>query len=225
MAEEEYTRDDILIVAASEGLMERFDETTNSVETSVAEEEYTRDDILTLVAASEGLMEGSDKPTNISGQMPPPRLPPASLPHVNEDGSEEVPHSYSGSTQDRFALLLSVWCEDVGVSRQQYASLLEILHSIPDTTSIHRLPRSLSTLKRNFREQFPILPLRKKQIPIISGKLPTLSAAEKSLVQSATCWIHFQDPIALLESLARSQTFQRKMFKGMAHFVDNPVEL
>jgi|SRR5882762_9700280 len=114
--------------------------------------------------------------------MPPPRLPPASLPHVNEDGSEEVPHSYSGSTQDRFALLLSVWCEDVEVSRQQYASLLEILHSIPDTTSIHCLPRSLSTLKRNFREQFPILPLRKKQIPIISGKLPTLSAAEKSLV-------------------------------------------
>lgn len=91
IAEEEYTRDDILIVAASEGLMECFDETTNSVETSVAEEEYTRDDILTLVAASEGsdeltnsmetsgaeeeytrdnivaasegLMEGSDKPT------------------------------------------------------------------------------------------------------------------------------------------------------------------
>jgi hypothetical protein len=252
MAEEEYTRDDILIVAASEGLMECFDETINSVETSMAEEDYTRDDILALVAASEGsdeptnsmetsgaeeeytrddiltlvaASEGSDEPTNISGQMPPPRLPPASLPHVNEDGSEEVPHSYSGSTQDRFALLLSVWCEDVGVSRQQYASLLEILHSIPDTTSIHRLPRSLSTLKRNFREQFPILPLRKKQIPIISGKLPTLSAAEKSLVQSATCWIHFQDPIALLESLARSQTFQRQMFKGMAHFVDNPAEL
>ena len=164
------------------------------------------------------------EPTNESEQMPPPNLPPAGLP-PSDDGSEEVPHSYSESTQDRFALLMSVWCEDVGISRQQYESLLEILLSIPNTSAIRRLPRSLSTLKRNFKEQFPILPLRKRQIPIMSGKLPTLSAAEKNFVESATCWMHFQDPIALLEGLARSQTFQRKMHRGMAHFVDNPSEL
>jgi hypothetical protein len=35
--------------------------------------------------------------------------------------------------QNKFAFFLSIWCEDVSISRSQHASLLEILKSLKDT--------------------------------------------------------------------------------------------
>ena len=98
------------------------------------------------------------------------------------DDSEEIPHRRSAYQQDKFAFLLSIWCEDVGISRSQYASLLEILKSLKDTRSIQILPGSLDTLKSQFKAQIPVLPLRKKKIPVLSAKLPTLSAVQREII-------------------------------------------
>jgi hypothetical protein len=67
------------------------------------------------------------------------------------DDSEEIPHRRSAYQQDKFAFMLGIWCEDVSISRSQYASLLEILKSLKDTRSIRILPASLDTLKSQFK--------------------------------------------------------------------------
>ena len=102
------------------------------------------------------------------------------------DDSEEIPHRRSAYQQDKFAFLLSIWCEDISISRSQYASLLEILKSLKDTRSIRILPTSLDTLKSQFKAQIPVLPLRKKKIPVLSAKLPTLSAVQREIIQKPT---------------------------------------
>ena len=79
-------------------------------------------------------------------------------------------------------------------------------------------------LKRQFRKQFPLLPIRKKKIPVVSTKPPTLTAADRNLANSGTSRTHFQDPIALLENTIQSPKFRSKTHCGMAHFVDEPAE-
>jgi hypothetical protein len=151
----------------------------------------------------------------------------ASAPHITDDGAEEVPHNRasSSSVQEAFATLIGLWCEHAGISRGYYAALVQILLTLKDIRPIQRLPETLDTLKRQFRKQFPILPIRKKKIPVVSTKMPTLSAADKNLANSATSWMYFQDPIALLEKTIQSPKFRSKMHCGMAHFVDEPAEL
>jgi hypothetical protein len=151
--------------------------------------------------------------------------PPDLSPGIPDDGAEEIPHTRTSSRQEMFATLLGLWCEHVGISRSHYTALVQILQTLRGTEPIQRLPRTLDTLKRQFRAQFPLLPIRKKKIPVVSTKLPTLSAADKNLVNSATSWLYFQDPIALLKNTIRSPKFRSRMHCGMAHFVDEPAEL
>jgi len=141
------------------------------------------------------------------------------------DDSEEIPHRRSAYKQDKFAFMLSIWCEDVSISRSQYASLLEILKSLKDTRSIQILPASLDTLKSQFKAQIPVLPLRKKKIPVLSAKLPTLSAVQREIIQKPTTWLYWQDPVALLTRLTKSPSFRRSLYTGFGRFVDEPAEL
>lgn len=144
---------------------------------------------------------------------------------IPDDGAEELPHQRSSVILGMFSMLIALWCEHVGISRSQYTALLQILQTLEDIGPIQRLPKTLDHLKHQFWAQFPLLPLRRKKIPVVSTTLPTLSAAEKSLVNSATCWLYFQDPIALLTNMVRSTKFRSTMHHGMAHFVDEPAEL
>jgi hypothetical protein len=167
-----------------------------------------------------------DEPTSEEALDPEsPRIAELGGTPIPDDGAEEVRHDRSPYIQERFALLLSLWCEHVGISRSQYAPLLQILLTLEDVRPIRILPSTLSTLKRRFKAQFPILPLRRKKIPVVSAKLPTLSAAERQLVTSTTCWLYFQDPISLFSNMIKSPIFRESMHVGMAHFVDEPSEL
>jgi hypothetical protein len=166
-----------------------------------------------------------DEPILETLNTEPPRIAELGGSPIPDDGAEELHHNRSPYIQEGFALLLSLWCEHVGVSRSQYASLLQILLTLEDIRPIRILPSTLSALKRRFKAQFPILPLRKKKIPVVSAKLPTLSAAERQLVTSTTCWLYFQDPIALFSNMIKSPVFRESMHVGMAHFVDEPSEL
>src|ERR1700735_3151217 len=126
----------------------------------------------------------------------------------------ECKKSCAFNNQDQFAFLLSIWCEDVSISRSQYASLLEILKSLKDIRSIRILPASLDTLKSQFKAQIPVLPLRKKKIPVLSAKLPTLSAMQREIIQKPTTWLYWQDPVALLTRLTKSPGFRRSLYTG-----------
>ncbi|KOC15938.1 hypothetical protein AFLA70_169g002151 [Aspergillus flavus AF70] len=151
--------------------------------------------------------------------------PPMGFTAISDDKSEPVPHYTSPYAMDNFHFLLGLWCIDTNLSREQYASLLEVLKTLRSVCPIQTLPVSLSTLKKNCKGQIPIIPIRRKKIPVISSKLPTLSAAEKSLAQSGATWLYFMDSVALLSSLIKSSLFMGDMYRGMAHLVDKPSEL
>jgi len=100
-----------------------------------------------------------------------------------------------------------------------------VLKLLKDISTIFLLPQKLSQLKVNIQPQLPLLPLRQKQIPVLSIKLPTLSSAEKNLLSLNESWMYFLDPISLINQLLNSKVFCKKLYIGMAHFVDCPGEL
>lgn len=68
-----------------------------------------------------------------------------------------VQHARSKTGIREFSLLLGRWCQEAGVTRDNYAALLEIWGTLKDIGEIRLLPKSLSTLKRNFQAQFPLV--------------------------------------------------------------------
>ncbi|OJD12911.1 hypothetical protein ACJ73_09277 [Blastomyces percursus] len=125
-----------------------------------------------------------------------------------------------------FAIAFALWTEQVGISRVQYQSLLQILRSLDDVALIHELPNGLSTLRKKCRAQFPILPVHATRLPIIAREqLPTLSANEKSLAEKTFRSLWYQDFRALIVALVKSRSFRQKMHIGMAEVVDKPTEL
>ena len=182
------------------------------------------EDVQDLIAAA--IEDAShEAPEPLSGENSTPGASTSTTPDIQDDGAEEVPHQRSSAILEAFSMLMALWFEHVGVSRNGYAALLQILLMLESIDPIKALPKTLDLLKQQFKGQFPLLPMRRKKIPVVSTKLPTLSAAERGLVNSATCWLHFQDPIALLTNVARSPKFRSTMHHGMAHFVDEPAEL
>jgi hypothetical protein len=89
----------------------------------------------------------------------------------------------AASGADRDHILVASWIEHI--SRMQYESIYEIIMMTLDNTDpIKTLPKSLSTLRKNFLGKFSCLPLRRVKVPVVSSKLPTLSPLEKNLAAS-----------------------------------------
>nr|KMM66395.1 hypothetical protein CPAG_02734 [Coccidioides posadasii RMSCC 3488] len=152
----------------------------------------------------------------------------ATMPILEDESSEAIPHSRAKAydQMDQFLMSLALWCEHTGISRQQYQSLREILQNLTDIKPLKLMPTGLSTLKKRCRSQFPILPIRQKALSVIPKKMPTLSDADKRLAQAALRTnMYFQDPIALISTLVKSPIFRKKLHIGMAELVDNPREL
>src|SRR5216117_22080 len=131
----------------------------------------------------------------------------------------EILYSRSSQPMNDFVFMMGLWCQQTGISRQQYCGLLQVLKLLKDISPISLLPLKLSTLKMNVQAQLPLLALHQKQIPVLSAKLSTLSAADKKLISSSMSWMYFIDPIPLIRSLPNSRAFSRKMHIGMTHFV------
>ena len=158
--------------------------------------------------------------------MPPPESRPSRNDTSYEpDRSEGIPQFRSKFTMEPFHMLVASWIEDTGISRRQYESLCEIMMTLDNTDPIKTLPKSLSTLRKNFLGQFSLLPLRRVKIPVVSSKLPTLSPLEKNLAASAMRWQIFMDPKALISKLLQSPLFRKGMYQGMAQMVRRPFEL
>ena len=114
----------------------------------------------------------------IQSMLPPRRR---SLTALEEDISEEVAQPHTPFDQDTFQMTFGLWCQDASITRQQYASLLEVLSLLDDKTQIHALPRSIETLRRKTRSHLPLMKIRKKSIPLIPAKLPTAGSTFRSM--------------------------------------------
>lgn len=106
-----------------------------------------------------------------------------------------------------FQMLLSLWCSDVGVTRQQYLALREVLLTLDDISILKQLPRDISTLKRAARRQVSILPVQRRKIPVTPDKMPTLSRSQRGLYESTMRYLYFIDPTPLLSKLLLSPQF------------------
>jgi len=138
-----------------------------------------------------------------------------------EDDSEIVEHVRTKTTDpSRFRIALGLWCQETGISRPQYASLLEILRMPELPQEVHKLPSCLSTLKRQTTAQLPLLLMRKKSISLQSEQLG------KDKIPTATCQnqedLFFFDPVSLFTAFLRSD-IRSQMYFGLGEFRDNPI--
>jgi hypothetical protein len=147
----------------------------------------------------------------------------------NEDNSEIV-EQVRAKTSDpsRFHIALGLWCQEAGISRPQYASLLEILRMPELQHEVRRLPSCLSTLKRQTTAQLPLLAMRKKSMPLQSEQLgkdrPTATSVTAPTQPQNQEDLFFFDPTSLFTAFARSEICA-KMHFGFGEFHDNPIEL
>jgi len=161
--------------------------------------------------------------TTQASMEPPPRQ--ASAP----DLSDIIPHErITDMVPQKFELALGMWCEETGVSRQQYASLQEILRMLePHVHLGDNLPNTLSTLQRHTRGLLPALKMRKKTIPLIPEKQASAAEGRKSTQEGRipTEDLTFFDLAALFQAFLSADEVIGKMHIGLAEFHDEPTEL
>ena len=141
------------------------------------------------------------------------------------DDSEIINHRRAKDTNpSRCRTAFGLWCHETGISRPQYKSLLEIFRMPEFQQEAYLFPSCLSTLKSQTIAHLPLLPMRKKSIPLQPEQLgrekpPTTSS---SIVPHAD--LYFFDPIGLFTTFLRSEICNQMHF-GLGEFRDNPREL
>ena len=155
--------------------------------------------------------------------MAPPSRRPSDF---SKDTSTLVRHRHSFDPyMPKFEVAFGLWASTVGISRNEFTSLREILGML-DNAQFQSLPASLPTLKRRLNRQLPLLDMRTKEIPLIPENLPTETATRKAQgvdkIPHET--LHFIDPEAMFKAFMSSDIV-KDMHIGMAHWVDTPSEL
>ena len=160
------------------------------------------------------------------------QVPPVAsfLPPVIDD-SEILEHKRTPFVEtSKFKFGFALWCIEAGISVRHYSTILELLNmargNMPE--ELAKLPSSLSTLKRWFRGQLPLLTMRKKRIPLEAGMLGQdrrvgSSGASVAAGRSEED-LYFFDPVHLSRALMGSD-ITRKMHVGFGEFHDKPTEL
>ena len=154
-------------------------------------------------------------------------LPPQSR-RPPDDKSEllpqhRIPHALEDP--DPFVLALGLWCEESGISRQQYTSLRQILKLLEPHPSLSRLPDGYAGLRRT-KGYLPQLPLRRALVSLAPEKLATMAEGQKRLDAQAVPKEHlyFFDATELFSRVLRSQ-LTAKMYFGIGEFRTSPHEL
>lgn len=187
------------------------------------------------VADMEIIPPSTPLPEPLSAVMPPPPLPvtqrsappptQAPIPVFPPDSSEEVPHKRSLDDIDDFTMALGLWVEDMGITRQGWTSLLDVLSLLESVKQIDRLPKSISTFRKNTKAHLPLLKLRRKELALVSDKLPTLAPLIRGIKTPRTEYMYWFDVQHLFKTMLSSSTFVSKLHQGMADFVNSPQEL
>ena len=168
----------------------------------------------------------------------PPSPTPSYEVIVQQGGRDVIP--------SRLHIALGLWCEKSGCSRTDYVRLREILQlSKPSTATatatetdstaadedskFDALPKKLDSLKRQVRRHIPLLKLYRKPLTVVVDKQPSLPEHQKGEQQRQSierkAWQYWYDPLDLVRTILSATHLRAKMFFGMAHYVDKPMEL
>jgi hypothetical protein len=146
------------------------------------------------------------------------------------DPSKLVPHRQQQLLQiSDFETALGLYAHIVGTNRSEYAAIREVFSLLPCVRPyIESLPNQLSTLKDRISNRFPLFDMRVADIPLKVDKLATEKASRKLEEAQAgkeiTARLHIIDPTSVFTAFMSSDIGQ-DMHMGLAHFVDEPVEL
>ena len=128
-----------------------------------------------------------------------------------DEPSEQIPHRRSADANpSRFTVALGLWCEEAGISRVQYTSLLEILRMPELPQKVPTLPKCLSTLKKQTAATLPLLAMRKRSIPLQHTQ-QSRQKTEEDLI--------FFDPVHLFKSVVASN-IANTLHIGLGEFHD-----
>ena len=135
-------------------------------------------------------------------------------------------------------LALGLWVEKSACSRADYVRLREVLQLSKASTegeavelnpsTVDTLPLKLDTLKRQLRRHIPLLQVMRKPLPVVIEKQPSLPHQEKGMDRQRIerlSWQYWYDPVNLIRTILSASRLRKKMFFGMAHYVDEPTEL
>lgn len=127
------------------------------------------------------------------------------------DKSEPIPQLRSNDMDPSpFAVALGLWCDEAGISRPLYVSLLEILRMPELATDVHSLPACVSTLKKQTIAHLPLIAMRKRKIALQSAQ-QSRHKTEEDLI--------FFDPIDLFTKFLASN-ITKTMHLQMGEFHD-----
>ena len=130
------------------------------------------------------------------------------------DLSGEIPHRRSHDpSRSRFTVALGLWCEEAGISRVQYTSLLEILRMPELPQKVPSLLKSLSTLKKQTSAILPPLSMRKRKRSIpLQHTQQSQQKMEEDLI--------FFDRVDLFKSVVASN-IAHTLHLGLGEFYDS----
>ncbi|ELR03480.1 hypothetical protein GMDG_06210 [Pseudogymnoascus destructans 20631-21] len=163
--------------------------------------------------------------------MPPPPIP-AATEHASilgEDDSELVQHNRSSQPFSPYLAFMAMWAEKYNLSRQAYQGLNEGLPLGQDLNiKAVELPRDVTTLKKQFMAQLPLLPLQHKMVDLNQEKLPTMTPAEKTGPRKdRQADAHWFDVAMLVTAILSAEDLHKDFWKGLGANIgsESPVPL
>ena len=135
-------------------------------------------------------------------QSPPISMSLPPIPPTNGDGfysSDPIHHIQNKDRPPKdFELGFGLWCEKYGVPRPQYEGLRQLLKLLGPHPLLDHLPECVDTLKQHVKDRLPLLPLRKRSIPLLAEKLPSISSRVNVAEAQASS---SESPISITEEL------------------------
>ncbi|OAF63361.1 hypothetical protein VC83_00151 [Pseudogymnoascus destructans] len=190
--------------------------------TTVPYADTARNDVFVLEIPTEDFL-----PDDL--RMPPPPIP-AATEHASilgEDDSELVQHNRSSQPFSPYLAFMAMWAEKYNLSRQAYQGLNEGLPLGQDLNiKAVELPRDVTTLKKQFMAQLPLLPLQHKMVDLNQEKLPTMTPAEKTGPRKdRQADAHWFDVAMLVTAILSAEDLHKDFWKGLGAFVDTPNKI
>ena len=176
-----------------------------------------------------GSMELPSRPLQTMGppSRPVQNMEPPSRPAQKEDDSELIAHMhFHDPNMSELEMGLGIFANITGMSHAEWTILHQTLMLV-DHPMIQKLPKTLKTLKRHIKKELPLLPMRKKSIPLVAEKIATEKALRKSIQTEGDTPmedLYFFDPTHLYKAFMSSDIATNMHF-GMAEYRDFPTEL
>jgi hypothetical protein len=134
------------------------------------------------------------------------------------DPSTEVPRESRPFEMSEFELAYAHFAKKWKVSRSMHRDLRAILQLLPNPPPvITTMPKRIDKIKQRLDQQTPSLPTRRVTLALDPCLLPTRTAHEEHM--------RLFDMRDFFRSYLQSSALMKRVHTGMAHYVDQPIEL